>query len=732
MEINVKVWKNFHWKKRLLIIRENDFITQKMPQKTPKKKKEENIVHVYPLTTAVIIDESKPNDYQILIESKEYKIYIKTFTEADKNKIIQAIGNIIKENTFQNVFKEYNEKMAKFNVDENEINSQDFLCCKLFLFKNLMNEMNQKIEDFKNMVKPKPKNKVESELMRIYNNVNTLQKEMEKQFQIILTYMNKYFDINENFRKKTIKLNKLLANRIRHKILYDNEGKENLELQKNNTINELSSDEENRQSTIRESDLYEKDKNKQNNINNITNENKDLDKEDNINKTDNLTITNRNSENAIIEKDSIKIEDKKEINEEDSDINSNININDEENKIENKENVPNNFNFNFNKRTKFPKSIIYPQNIIKEMISSMTQNKPAPVYFNEPFSMGERQCEKFFYLDLLKKVSSENKNKSLQLAYICAFIVGELFLSLNRNLKPFNPIIGETYEYFDNKNNFRYCSEQVCHKPQITAFIGETPEFALYGDTKNSTSFKILKGAMELSFKNKVHLHIKSSNDHFVYNRPNIMVKGFLKPPLYNDYTGITLIENELFPENKAELKFIEESWTNSVLGLLEGKIYSGDEVTYLIKGNWNNSIYLIDNKNKDSKIDLLNIDANQEYLKNGPEGKYELPTFCYNLNYMDKNLEESLPKNDSRFRMDMRLLEESTDTKEAQMYKEKYEEKQRKELNNENHKVLFFDEKFDKEGENYFIPNGKYWEMKNNGELKNNCNCDIFDVSKY
>jgi hypothetical protein len=167
-------------------------------------------------------------------------------------------------------------------------------------------------------------------------------------------------------------------------------------------------------------------------------------------------------------------------------------------------------------------------------------------------------------------------------------------------------------------------------------------------------------------------------------------------------------------------------------LGLIEGKIICEDKAIYLIKGNWNNNIYLVDSNDKNKKIDLLTIDQNQEYLKNS-EGNYELPSICYNLNYMDNNLEKSLPGNDSRFRQDMRLLEEAPDTKEAQTFKEKYEEKQRKELNNENHKILFFDEKFDKEsGENYFVPNGKYWEMKKKGELKNNSNSTIFDVSKY
>ena len=740
MEFNVKVWKKFGWKKRLLIIREKDFQITKSEKPQKKKKTKENIIHTYSLDNALVLDQSKTNDFEILIASKDYKQYVKTTNVEDKNKIIQGIENIIKQNTFQNVYKEYNEKMAQFSTVESEINPQDFLCCKLFLFKNLMNEMNQKIEDFKTIVKPKPKTKLESEIIRIYNNINAIKIEMEKQFQQILTYLNKYFDINENFRKKTIRLNSFLTNKVRISIIKEKAKEENLEKD--------SSDDEIRKSNlepVKNEDLNISG-NEQNNINKDNNNKDDkneIDNKDKINKKDNKDDNNKDAKNNkddnddSIENININNEVKNLINE---DNNNEIN-----NEIINNDNFNFKYNFlsydnkdfkndlyNFNKRTKYGKSIMYPQNIVKEMITAMTQNKAAPVYFNEPLSMGQRQCEKFYYLNLLKKISQESKNKSLQIGYIAAFIIGELFLSLNRNLKPFNPIIGETYEYFDNQNNFRFYSEQVSHNPQITAFIGETPDFALYGDTKNSTSFKILKGAMELSFKNKVHLHIKSTNDHFFYNTPNVMIKGFLKPPLHNDYSGTISIENELFPDHRGEIKFIEESWTNSVLGLFEGKIYNGDEIVYIIKGNWNNSIYLIDNNDEDKKIELLNIDPNQQYLKNGIEGNYELPNICYNLNYMDKKLEESLPGNDSRFRKDIRLLEESTDTKEAQMYKEKYEEKQRKELNNENHKILFFDEKFDKEGENYFIPNGKYWEMKKNGELKKNCNCEIFDVSKY
>ena len=669
MEFDVKVWKNIRYKKRKLIIRQNDFQIKK------KHKKNRNLddeIKTYSLNDALILDETEDKELELLIAAKDYKLTIKPSNTEDKIKIMNNIEGIIKKLTFQNVYKDYNEKMAKYTDKENEISPQDFLIARLFLFKNLMNEMNQKIDEFKQHIKPKPKTKSENEMLRIHSKVVAIREEMEKQFQVILSYMNNYFDINENIKKKTLKRLNTLASAIKS---------EEIELQNEN---EISSDDE-------------------------------------------IIIKNSNIENKLEENNVNKIEE--EIKEDNIEHKFNLTYNFLSN---NKTDFQNDL-YNFPKRNKYNKIFKYPKNIVKEMISAVTQNKHAPVYFNEPLSICQKQCEKFFYLDLLKKVCEEEKNKSLQLGYICSFIIGEIFLGLNRNLKPFSAIIGETYEYYDNNNSFRYYSEQVSHHPQITAFIGETPEFALYGDTKNSTSFKILKGAMELSFKNKIHLHLKSTNEDFSYNLPNLLIKGFLKGVLHIDYSGTTTIINETFPENKAELKFIEESWTNSEIGLIEGKIYSADKVVYLIKGNWTNTIYLIDNENNDNKIELLKLDKDQQYLKNGDNDDYYLPSFCYNLNYMDKNLEENLPKNDSRFRKDIRFLEEKEETEEAQTYKEKYEEKQRKELNNDEHKVLFFDEKFDEEnGENYFIPNGKYWELKKNKQLQKNINSDIFDVSKY
>ena len=372
----------------------------------------------------------------------------------------------------------------------------------------------------------------------------------------------------------------------------------------------------------------------------------------------------------------------------------------------------------------------FPPNLIKEMVTNLTQNKSAlPVYFNEPLSMLQKQCEKFYYIDLLNKASEEPKQE-MRLCYIASFIIGEIFLNNGRTLKPFNPIIGETYEYFKNDINFRYHAEQVSHKPPVTAYVGENPNFELYGDTLGNTSFKFFKGCMELSFKNKVHIKLKKFGDHYTYIPPSALAKGIINPPLYVDYCGDILIENLNDKKYKCELKFIEEGWTKGTLGNFEGKVYNEDNIVYLLGGNWKSNIYMTDPEGN-NKIELLVLDQNLEYLKNNSE-KYILPEFVSDLNNLTEELEKSLPKNDSRFKKDQRFLEEGN-TEEAQKYKEKYEEKQRKELNNDEHKILFFNKKYDEENEvNYYEPNGQYWEMKKNNTLKNNCNCNIFDVTNY
>ena len=137
--------------------------------------------------------------------------------------------------------------------------------------------------------------------------------------------------------------------------------------------------------------------------------------------------------------------------------------------------------------------------MFSEIIKSIAKDKiELPIHHNEPLSMLQKLCEKFQYAPLLN-IASTNQNPYFQLAYIAGFLMGEVSLNINRVLKPFNPILGETFEFIDNQNKFRYFSEQVSHHPPISAFNCESEKFVIFGDSRCTNKFKFLKGEIELN-----------------------------------------------------------------------------------------------------------------------------------------------------------------------------------------------------------------------------------------
>lgn len=91
-----------------------------------------------------------------------------------------------------------------------------------------------------------------------------------------------------------------------------------------------------------------------------------------------------------------------------------------------------------------------------------------PVVFNEPLSFLQRMTEYMEYARLLR-LASEQENAADRMKYVAAFAVSALASNWERLGKPFNPLLGETYEY---KNaEFRVICEQVSNFFYIFQFI---------------------------------------------------------------------------------------------------------------------------------------------------------------------------------------------------------------------------------------------------------------------
>lgn len=83
--------------------------------------------------------------------------------------------------------------------------------------------------------------------------------------------------------------------------------------------------------------------------------------------------------------------------------------------------------------------------IMKNCIGKDLSKIPMPVNFNEPISMLQRLTEDYEYAYLLDR-AAECADPCEQLAYVAAFSVSGYSSTINRTGKPFNPLLGETYE----------------------------------------------------------------------------------------------------------------------------------------------------------------------------------------------------------------------------------------------------------------------------------------------
>jgi hypothetical protein len=104
--------------------------------------------------------------------------------------------------------------------------------------------------------------------------------------------------------------------------------------------------------------------------------------------------------------------------------------------------------------------------LIKDMIGKDMTKLELPCFINEPTSILERLAESSFLTNGLTKASQQNES-CLRMVYVASTFLSFMLQCVYRTKKPFNPLLGETYELVTP--TFRYYSEMVSHHPPIIA-----------------------------------------------------------------------------------------------------------------------------------------------------------------------------------------------------------------------------------------------------------------------
>ncbi|XP_039625846.1 oxysterol-binding protein 2-like isoform X2 [Polypterus senegalus] len=398
------------------------------------------------------------------------------------------------------------------------------------------------------------------------------------------------------------------------------------------------------------------------------------------------------------------------------------------------------------RRTRIPDKPNYSLNlwsIMKNCIGKELSKIPMPVNFNEPLSMLQRLTEDLEYHELLDK-AAKCESSLEQICYIAAFSVSSYSTTVHRTAKPFNPLLGETYE-LDRFEEYGYRSlcEQVSHHPPAAAHhVYSRRGWTLWQEITIASKFR--GKYLSIMPLGAIHLLFHSSGNHYVWRKVTSTVHNIIVGKLWIDQSGDIDLVN-LKTKETCQLKFTPYSYfSRDIPRKVTGVVTDCDnKAQYILSGTWDEKMECA--KIMQSSCGNSTSEGKQKtvYQTLPPKllwKKYPLlenaeNMYCFSELALTLNeFEEGVAPTDSRLRPDQRLMENGL-WDEANVEKQRLEEKQRsvrrrreaesaEALNGgrvyENYQPLWFEKKVDSAtGEMTYMYKGGYWEAKEKQDWK-------------
>lgn len=344
-------------------------------------------------------------------------------------------------------------------------------------------------------------------------------------------------------------------------------------------------------------------------------------------------------------------------------------------------------------------------NILRNNIGKDLSKVAMPVELNEPLNTLQRLCEELEYSELLDR-AAQLPDALQRMVYVAAFAVSAYASSYFRaGSKPFNPVLGETYECIREDKGFRYFSEQVSHHPPISACHAESGNFVFWQDVRWKNKF--WGKSMEIVPIGTTHVTLPKFGDHFEWNKVTSCIHNILSGQRWIEHYGEIVIKNLNDDSCHCKVNFIKAKYWSTNAREIEGTVFDkGGKAVHRLFGKWHESIYC-----GSSASAACIWRANP--MPKGHEQYYGFTQFALELNEMDPLSKALLPPTDTRFRPDQRFLEEGN-LEQAEAQKQRIEQLQRErrrilEENSVEHKPRFFR----KSSDDAWVSNGTYLELR-------------------
>lgn len=297
-----------------------------------------------------------------------------------------------------------------------------------------------------------------------------------------------------------------------------------------------------------------------------------------------------------------------------------------------------------------------------------------PVSANEPTSALQRLAEQLEYSELLDGAVAATNENGERLVYMAAFAISAFSNARVKDRairKPFNPMLGETYELVREDKGYRFFAEKVVHRPVRMACHAEAQEWTF---TQSPTPVQKFWGkSAELNTDGRVRVFLHGSGEHYSWTIATSYLRNVIAGEKYIEPSGTMTIVSETTGA-KAVCTF-------KAGGMFAGRseevsVQTFDSTGSLLPsgaiGKWTTQL----------DFTLNGTTTGQPIWKAGSlvdkaEKHYGLTTFAAALNQITPIEDAHTAPSDSRLRPDQRALEEG-DLDKAEALKARLEERQR------------------------------------------------------
>eukprot|EP00834_Sanchytrium_tribonematis_P004509 NODE_226_length_12301_cov_1.446648.p2 type:complete len:777 gc:universal NODE_226_length_12301_cov_1.446648:4155-6485(+) len=302
---------------------------------------------------------------------------------------------------------------------------------------------------------------------------------------------------------------------------------------------------------------------------------------------------------------------------------------------------------------------------LRDLIGTDLLHVLLPVSFCEPSSILFRLCDVMEYSHLLN-IAVQRKDPQERLLMVSAFACSSYSGGIDRTNKPFDPFVGETFEIARPDLGFRGVCEQISRTPSTSAvhFEGQNWNFSM--ESRVSTKFH----GSHISVAPQGHailcLIIDGEEEFYSWKPVKAVCNGILTGKRWIDHFGncdITCHKTKLV----CNIEFSSANWLRQNQYKVQGNI----ENIWHFSGLWNdhllakkvdgtsNNFHLSDPSEIEDSAERTTVLWHCTSMKDRSPANFNFSEFAISLNEISDELKVHLPPTDTRFRPDIRAMEE-------------------------------------------------------------------------